>query len=73
MRGPISDPRGPYVRTQSIRLKLRCDQKVRTLLFLLFVIKARAKGGTATHDGGFAIGPLREVYEAGVRGDLSKW
>jgi hypothetical protein len=35
VRGPISDPHGPYVRAQSIRLKLRCDRKVRNICAFL--------------------------------------
>ena len=64
------------VRTHAIhQTQVEMRPKSTHIAFSFFCLSSRRgwKGGTATHDGGFAIGPLREVYEAGVRSDLSKW
>jgi hypothetical protein len=66
VRGPISDPRGPYVHAQSIRLKLRCDRKVRAPFAFFFCLPS-----PGANDGPcFCFGNrflARRVLNAGAR------
>ena len=66
VRGPVSDPCGPYIHTQSIRLKLRCDQKVRTLRFF-FCYQGAGKGEPMLTMGLCDRSPARGVRSAGAR------